>query len=1079
MYKITSHPILEITRGEYHEFDYNGNIIRAEKGQTIAAALHQAGHPVHSHSIEGRNRSLACGIGKCGACEMLVDGIIRRICITYVDDVSFVTEIPENFLSGQININHKNSTIFKTQVLIVGAGPAGLAVRDELNKFGINNIVVDSNPEIGGQFLMQTHQFFFFEKEKKFGGMRGFDIARTLAGDSNKGIFLNSSVWDILEGRRVGIKNIKTGEIYYIDCEYFVAATGAMSFMPVFKNDDLPGVYTAAVFQKMMNSERTLLGKRVLTIGAGNIGYLTSYQAIQAGAKVVGIIEAMPKEGGFPVQANRVRRLDIPILTSTILLEAIPNEDNTGVKGAIIADAKDFKPIEGTERLIEDIDVINVCTGLLPDDSLLIKGREIFGYKAYGVGDAIRIGEGTSAVLRGKQCAYEIAMDSGIRVDYDEYLSISKEYIDSQQHPVRVIEEPYRPDKERMERRNFVQIDCLYGFACNPCQFACKYGAITKSSTSTVPFIDFDKCVGCMECVSQCPGLAIFGYDVKRNRVFLPFEYDIKGAKKVVLVNNNGEKLGNGEIELVKNNPNKTSMARIRVESFVDQDVDLLDIRGFLTHGQDGGEITFGELEDKERESKTYVCHCEDVTLEDLLEQIGDRDFVTIDELKHTTRLAMGDCRGKRCIPRAKRLLKSHGIEVRKDSTPRGPLSTQLSIGELSNEAEDNKIGKTYIAYNHKVVRVGALIAGGGIAGSALYRYMAEAKLRPVLINYESGASWRNIAGGRPAFSNPDLADIAMHNHEIFRELNQLSNIDYHSTRYINLAHDDPTMEELEKALEWSNGYLVEPDDFQKEISPYFNSENNNYLGAQITNDCWQATPGKTINLLRKIGSEKGGKIRESHKLVELYKTGDEYHALVLSPDNEYIDFVTTTFVNALGYNSSEFASRLGLDTGLFPVKHQAFITKRLPMLGKDGDGLDMVIDRRNYKGFTAVYGQQLRETGQIIGCASPAHDAQESMSNRKINSLDFLSIVSEVFTDWIPELKNIGLQAVWSGYYTEPKYIIDTKNGLFTGLRGHGFMLSQYLAKLYVDEVLGRKTPKYFAKLRLDGEGISESALR
>jgi hypothetical protein len=27
---------------------------------------------------------------------------------------------------------------------------------------------------------MQTHQFFFFEKEKKFGGMRGFDIAKPL-----------------------------------------------------------------------------------------------------------------------------------------------------------------------------------------------------------------------------------------------------------------------------------------------------------------------------------------------------------------------------------------------------------------------------------------------------------------------------------------------------------------------------------------------------------------------------------------------------------------------------------------------------------------------------------------------------------------------------------------------------------------------------------------------------------------------------------------------------------------------------------------------------------------------------------
>ena len=49
---------------------------------------------------------------------------------------------------------------------IIGAGPAGLAAREELMKHNIPNIVIDNNDKIGGQFLMQTHQFFFFEKEK-------------------------------------------------------------------------------------------------------------------------------------------------------------------------------------------------------------------------------------------------------------------------------------------------------------------------------------------------------------------------------------------------------------------------------------------------------------------------------------------------------------------------------------------------------------------------------------------------------------------------------------------------------------------------------------------------------------------------------------------------------------------------------------------------------------------------------------------------------------------------------------------------------------------------------------------------
>ena len=86
-----------------------------------------------------------------------------------------------------------------------------------------------------------------------------------------------------------------------------------------------------------LSSEHALVGTRgILVVGAGNIGYLTSYQLMQAGAQVKAIVEAMDKEGGFPVQANRVRRLGIPVMTSHILVKAIPNIPvliGAGVKG--------------------------------------------------------------------------------------------------------------------------------------------------------------------------------------------------------------------------------------------------------------------------------------------------------------------------------------------------------------------------------------------------------------------------------------------------------------------------------------------------------------------------------------------------------------------------------------------------------------------------------------------------------------------------------------------------------------------------------------------------------------------------
>ena len=148
-------------------------------------------------------------------------------------------------------------------------------------------------------------------------------------------------------------------------------------------------------------------------------------------------------------------------------------------------------------------------------------------------------------------------------------------------------------------------------------------------------------------------------------------------------------------------------------------------------------------------------------------------------------------------------------------------------------------------------------------------------------------------------------------------------------------------------------------------------------------------------------------------------------------------------------------------------------------MMGINGIPLPMIIDRRQYKGFIAVYGQQLGETGQIIGCASPHIEPYETDKNLKINSKDFLEIVSEMFVDWIPELSSVGFQAVWAGYYVEPRMILDPENGLFLGLRGQGFMLGQYLAKMYVDKIIGNPVPTYFDRLTLKGDGLLEKAFK
>ena len=579
-----------------------------------------------------------------------------------------------------------------------------------------------------------------------------------------------------------------------------------------------------------------------------------------------------------------------------------------------------------------------------------------------------------------------------------------------------------------------------------------------------------------MKCVNLCPGLAIFGYNLEKDKLFLPIEYSVPENAEVFLVDNDGKKLGTGTVEKILTKSNKTNIARIKSSDLHGDE--LTAVRGFILKDQYPDQIEFVDHE-KFIESEKYICHCDDVKLDEIVDVIGDRKFISIDEIKHTTRLGMGACRGKRCIARLKQTLASMGIGLVGRATPRAPLSNQLSLGELYPRTAHEEVITNLNAKPFNTVKVKTFIAGGGIAGSALFRYLAEESLNPVMVNYGRGASWRNIAGGRPNFSVPELSEIASQNHEIFKHLQLIKNIDYREINYVTFAHDRQTYDALESSKEWSDAEMIEPKDFRRYISPFINPNLETYISALVTHNCWQATPGKVVDLIRTIGVEKGGTILEDCELIDVERDGEKYKILIQDHTKRYIEYHADHFINALGPEGDKFARRLGYETGIYSVKHQAFITRRLPMIGVKDTPMPMMIDRRRYKGFTAVYGQQLAETGQIIGCASPAVEPAQTDKTLKTNTRDFLEIASEVFVNWIPELSSVGFQAVWAGYYVEPKMVIDPEHGLFIGLRGQGYMLGQYLAKLYVDKLLNKPTPDYFERLKLTGDGLLEKAFK
>lgn len=94
---------------------------------------------------------------------------------------------------------------------------------------------------------------------------------------------------------------------------------------------------------------------------------------------------------------------------------------------------------------------------------------------------------------------------------------------------------------------------CREEIPCDPCTQSCKVDAIYKKALTTPPRINSEKCIGCKQCIAQCPGQALYYVVEKEDVASISFAYEFvplpEIGESVILFSEEGNILGNGIVE--------------------------------------------------------------------------------------------------------------------------------------------------------------------------------------------------------------------------------------------------------------------------------------------------------------------------------------------------------------------------------------------------------------------------------------------------------------------------------------------------------------------------------------------------